>query len=290
MPEIVVETRLDSLLAEITLAFRDAGVPNAGHEARLLIERFTGANQAELISGADRAVVSADRDAALAAMRRRIAGEPLHRIFGRRAFFGIELELSPATLEPRPDTEILVDRIIPHARRIAADTGTCDLLDLGTGTGAIALAVLAEVEGVNATGVDIDEGAVAVASANARLNGLAERFRAARSDWFSAVDGKFHIIVSNPPYISAREYEALPPEVREYDPKAALLGGCDGFEAYRRIARDAGAHLHEAGVVGVEIGFRQREAVSAIFAEHCFRVSEAAHDLAGHDRVLIFCR
>lgn len=280
--------RLGALLREAAAALREAGMIEPGREARLLTEHFAGVSATEILTDPDRQIGEPAQDAVLEAVRRRIRGEPLHRIVGKRGFYGIALALSPGTLEPRPDTEILVDRIIPHARRITEQEGTCKLLDLGTGTGAIALAVLKEVDGVTALGVDIDDDAVATAVANARSNGLAGRFRAIRSDWFDSVDEEFHIIVSNPPYISAKEYAALPEEVRLFDPKTALLGGINGLEAYRAIARSAPGHLVRGGLVGVETGYSQREAVRAIFAEHGFNLVEEARDLAGHDRVLVF--
>jgi release factor glutamine methyltransferase len=288
MPETIMAVRLDVLLRKASTVLRDAGIADAGREARLLTEHLAGVNAAEFLTDPGRQIAGPAQAAVEEAVRRRAQGEPLHRIVGKRGFYGIELALSPATLEPRPDTEILVERIIPHARRITKRDGVCKLLDLGTGTGAIALAVLKEVDGATALGVDIDDDAVATAMANARSNGLAGRFRAIRSDWFGGVNEKFHIIVSNPPYISSDEYAALPEEVRLFDPKTALLGGIDGLQAYRAIARSAAGYLIPDGIVGVETGYTQRDAVMAIFAEHGFKLVEEARDLAGHDRVLLF--
>lgn len=288
MAEAVTAVRLDALLREIAAVLHEAGIGSARREARLLVEYLAGVSGNEIVSRPEREIGAHAYRAVLAAARRRAAGEPLHRIVGRRAFYGIELALSPATLEPRPDTEILVDRIIPHVRRIAAKCNECRLLDLGTGTGAIALAVLAEVPGAVATGADIHSEAVVTARENALANGLADRFKAIRSNWFEAIDEKFHVIVSNPPYISKEEYDALPEEVRRFDPKTALLGGTDGLDAYRAIAESAAAHLLAGGVLGVEIGYSQREAVTGIFEPQGLRLVEQARDLAGHDRALIF--
>jgi release factor glutamine methyltransferase len=290
MAETKEAVRLDALLRQTAAVLRGAGIADAGREARLLVQHIADISAVEALVESDFEVGEGAGEAVRGAVQRRAAGEPLHRILGRRAFYGIELTLSPATLEPRPDTEILVDRIIPHARRIAAEEGTCRLLDLGTGTGAIALAILAEVEKVVATGVDIEPGAVATALRNAHLNGLERRFRAVESNWFSGVNEKFHIIVSNPPYISGREFETLPEDVRRFDPETALLGGADGLDAYRAIAGSAAGYLERNGIIGVEIGYSQREAVTAIFSGHGFQVREQARDLAGHDRVLIFSR
>ncbi|MBO6717607.1 MAG: peptide chain release factor N(5)-glutamine methyltransferase [Rhizobiaceae bacterium] len=280
--------RLDAVLGEAAALMRGGGIADAAREARLLAAHFARVSAAQVVAASDRPIGREAHEAILTAARRRASGEPLHRIIGRRAFYGVELDLTPATLEPRPDTEILVDRIIPHVRRIMAAEGSCKVLDLGTGTGAIALALLAEVEGATAIGVDVVPEAVETAAANARLNGLEERFRALQSNWFSDVNEKFHVIVSNPPYISAEEFEALPEDVRRYEPQTALLGGADGLEAYRTIVKSAAGYLLEGGVLGVEIGHKQRESVSAIFAGHGFRVIEQACDLGGRDRVLVF--
>lgn len=280
--------RLDALMRDVALLLGEAGIENHRREARLLLEHFGGADAAEILANRDRVMTPEICEAAFAAARRRAGGEPLHRIIGRRAFYDVDLTLSPATLEPRPDTEILVDRIIPHARRIIASRGACRLLDLGTGTGAIALAVLKEVDGVTALGVDIAEGAVAVARENAQINGLGERFETMTSDWFVGVNEKFHIIVSNPPYIADSEFASLPDDVRRFDPKTALIGGEDGLEAYRAIAQSAADYLLPDGIIGVEIGHTQREAVSALFATQGYTLIEHARDLAGQDRALLF--
>lgn len=290
MAKTVIGPAAGVLARRIAEQLRAAGIENAAQDARVLVAHFAGVTLTELVAGADRSIDAVTAEHVLAAAERAAAGEPLFRILGRRAFYGVELELTPETLDPRPDTEILVDRIIPHARRITASCGSCNLLDLGTGTGAIALAVLKEVDGATALGVDISAGAVEAANANARSNGLEKLFRAVVSDWFSDVNEIFHIIVSNPPYISASEYASLPENVRHFDPKSALLGGVDGLAAYRAIAASAAGYLHAEGLVGVEIGYSQHEAVCDVFEQHGFRHFESASDLAGHDRVLLFRR
>ena len=147
------------------------------------------------------------------ALARRLAGEPVHRIFGFRDFYGLRLTLSPATLEPRPDTETLVDAMLPFLRAVASREGRCRILDLGTGTGAIALALASQVTEAEVTATDISDEALATAAGNAADAGLADRFIPLHSDWFSAIGGKFHAIVSNPPYIPKEEIDGLQAEV-----------------------------------------------------------------------------
>ena len=170
-------------------------------EARMIVEHFTGTGRADAIS-APRQPVAADVVARIEdALARRLAGEPVHRIFGYRDFYGLRLKLSPETLEPRPDTETLVDAMLPFLREVARREGRCRILDLGTGTGAIGLALASQIPEAVVTATDISAEALATAAGNAADAGLADRFIPLRSDWFSAIDGKFHAIVSNPPYI-----------------------------------------------------------------------------------------
>ena len=222
------------------------------------------------------------------AVARRLAGEPVHRILGYRDFYGLRLRLSSETLEPRPDTETLVELVLPFVRLIAARRGGVRLLDLGTGSGAIALALLEAVASARAVAADISPGALETAACNADILGLGERFDPKLSDWFDRIEGRFDVIVSNPPYIPTGDLAGLDVEVREHDPNLALDGGTDGLDAYRRIARDAGAHIAEGGRVAVEIGHDQRDGVTKLFASHGLELVGCAQDLAGHDRALMF--
>lgn len=282
--------RLVDLLAETRASLSEAGIENASLDARLLVEHFSSTTRADAISRPDTPIDAATVASVRAAIARRIAGEPVHRILGFREFYGLRLTLSPETLEPRPDTETLVDAVLPHLRQIAARGEPCRILDLGTGTGAIALALLAEVPEATAVGADISADALATASRNAVENGLAERFEAVRSDWFEKISGTFHVIVANPPYIPTKELGTLQGEVRDFDPARALDGGADGLDAYRTIAEQAKAYLEAAGRVAVEIGHTQKEAVRGLFEAAGFRIVEARSDLAGRDRVLVFTR
>ena len=275
-------------VARKRLAGRDIDDPAL--EARLIVEHFSGIERSDTIASPDR-IVPADRLALIEdALRRRLAGEPVHRIFGFRDFYGLRLKLSPDTLEPRPDTETLVDAVLPLLRDIAAREGECRVLDLGTGTGAIALAIAAQLSSAFVTATDISAGALATAAANAEDNKLSERISFALSDWFSAVNEKFHAIVSNPPYIRSGAIAGLQREVRLHDPGRALDGGTDGLGAYRRIADGAAERLMRDGVVAVEIGDGQRPDVNRIFAEAGYQAVSAHRDLAGTERVLTFAR
>jgi release factor glutamine methyltransferase len=202
------------------------------------------------------------------------------RIVGRKEFYGIEVELSPDTLVPRPDTETLVDAVLATRRHEDAVA----ILDLGTGSGAILLALLAELPNATGVGVDLSEGAVAAARGNAARLGLAERAAFAVGDWAAGIDRRFDVVVANPPYIESEAIAGLPVEVRDHDPHLALDGGADGLDAVRAILPDLDRVLAENGAAFVEIGFGQGPAVARLAAENRF-VSTFRRDLAGIERV-----
>jgi release factor glutamine methyltransferase len=280
--------KLAALLAEARASLAASGIDDPNLDARLIVEHFSATTQVDAIGRPDIPVGAEAVDSIRLAIARRAAGEPVHRILGFREFYGLRLNLSSETLEPRPDTETLVDAVLPHLRQLAATVGACRILDLGTGTGAIALALLAEVPAATAVGADISADALATANRNAKENGLSGRFQTVQSDWFEKISGSFHVIVANPPYIPSEELKTLQDEVRNFDPARALDGGADGLDAYRTIAARAKVYLKAAGRLAVEIGHTQREAVRRLFEAAGFRIVEARKDLAGRDRVLVF--
>ncbi len=279
---------LGGLLRLARKRLEEAGVEQAALDARLIVEHFSQTSRADALSRPDMAVTGDMAAAVGAALDRRLAGEPVHRILGFREFYGLKLALSPDTLEPRPDTETLVETVLPFARAIALRHGECRILDLGTGTGAIALALLSEAPEATAIGVDISETALATAVANANSLGLSARFSASKSNWFAEISGRYDVIVSNPPYIPSRDIETLQREVRDFDPRRALDGGEDGLDPYRILADGAEAFLRDGGVLAVEIGSTQKADVTRVFEAAGWRLAEARKDLSGNDRVLVF--
>ena len=257
-------------------------------DARLIVEHFSGTTRTQAIADPMRTVDAGAIAEIDAALKRRTSGEPVHRILGYREFYGLRLSLSPETLEPRPDTETLVEAVLPFAKATAAREGECRILDLGTGTGAVALALLSAVPEAIATGVDVSEGALATASRNAERLGFAGRFKALGSDWFAKVSGRYHVIAANPPYIPSEDIGNLQDEVRDFDPRLALDGGVDGLGPYRIIAAEAAGFLEAGGRVAVEFGHTQRNEVTEIFSAAGYRLAGAFCDLGGNDRVLVF--
>ncbi|MDW6026347.1 peptide chain release factor N(5)-glutamine methyltransferase [Mesorhizobium sp. BAC0120] len=288
MPKTEGAATLAAVLAEARRRLAAGDMDDPALEARMIVEHFTGTARKDAIATPERSVSAGEIANIDDAVNRRLAGEPVHRIFGWREFYGLRLKLSPDTLEPRPDTETLVDAVLPFVRETVRREGHCRVLDLGTGTGAIGLAIAAQVPEVIVTATDISAGSLATATGNAARLGLAARFIPRVSDWFSAVDGKFHAIVSNPPYIEAGAIAGLQLEVRLHDPVRALDGGADGLDAYRAIAAGAPEHLDENAIIAVEVGEGQGRDVALIFSEAGFRMASAHRDLAGTERALVF--
>ena len=267
-----------------------AGIDDPAPDSRLIVEHFSGTTRIQAIAEPGQTIGSAALSAVDAALRRRVAGEPVHRILGYREFYGLRLSLSAETLEPRPDTETLVDAVLPFARMTVEKLGECRILDLGTGTGAVALALLNLVPEATATGVDISPDALATAAGNARDLGLGGRFKALHSNWFEKVSGRYHVIASNPPYIPGREIGNLQDEVRDFDPHRALDGGVDGLDPYRVIAAESAGFLEPQGKVAVEIGYTQKNEIIGIFTAAGYGLAGVHRDLGGNDRVLVFER
>ena len=282
---------LANLLGDARKRLTAAGVDTAAIDARLLVEAATGASRLDLLAATDR-TVAADAAARLDGwVERRAAGEPVGRILGTASFYGFEFALGPDTLEPRPDTETLVEVALAAVRsgRIpgaSTDGAGLRLLDLGTGTGAIVVALLAKMPGASGIATDLSPGALDVARKNAARNGVGGRLDFAVGDFFAPVTGSFGLIVSNPPYIASDVISGLDREVRLHDPRLALDGGPDGLDAYRAILAGIGDHLAAGGLLAVEIGWDQGDAVAALFRTAGLMEIEVHRDLGGRERVV----
>ncbi len=260
-----------------------AGVDTPVMDARILVEAAAGATRADLLNDPHRPLSPAQAETLESHLARRERREPVAHILGCKGFWSIMLNVGPAVLTPRPDTELVVtaalERLDPQAR--------ARVLDLGIGSGAILLAVLAERPAAAGLGVDISEEALAVARDNAANLGLAPRVALLRGDWTSGLeDSGFDLVLSNPPYIPSAEIETLEPEVRSYEPRAALDGGPDGLDAYRRLAPEILRVLKPGSGFIVEIGLGQSGEVTALFAAAGAEDLEVRKDLAGHDRIV----
>ena len=261
----------------IALALKRAGISDFTFEARILIEDLAGAGDPIDEAAADRL-----NDA----LARRLAGEPLWRILGAREFWGLSFALSLGTLEPRPDSETLVEAALAHlaARRHEK----LRLLDLGTGTGCLLIASLHEFPQASGLGIDLSPDAVATATGNAARNGVSERAAFHQGNWTTGIDERFDLILANPPYIGIHEIAGLDPNVREHDPLLALDGGPDGLTAYRALAAALPGHLKPGGLAILEIGAGQEEAVVVLMTQVGLSHIDSRRDLGGHIRALVF--
>lgn len=265
-----------------------AGIEAPRREARLLVAGALGLSLSDLILRETELL--GPRAARVGEwLARRLAHEPLSRIAGERAFHGLSLRLNAATLDPRPDTETLVEAVLHVARGRPWSTPP-HILDIGTGSGAILLALLAALPEATGLGIDIAPEAVAAATDNARRLGLDGRAAFRVGDMFEGLERNFPIVVSNPPYIPSGDIPGLDPEVRLHDPLRALDGGPDGLDFYRRIAAEAPRFLEPGGLLAVEVGMGQAGDVAALFALSGLKAGEVRSDLAGIERVVMSFR
>ena len=204
--------------------------------------------------------------------------KPVSKILGYRSFWGRDFEINENVLDPRGDTETLIELIL--------DYNFENMLELGTGSGAIAITVLAERPEVTCVATDISQYALNTARTNSKRHGVQSRLKLLYSNWFDKISGSFDIIVSNPPYISSKEYAQLSAEVLKYDPKISLTLGGDGLEAYREILSQALEKLSKNGHIFLEIGYTQANAVGHLFKEAGFQQIKVHKDLGSRDRVI----
>ena len=276
-------TTASALIAKGASRLTLAGIETPQREARLLLAHLLDMAAAELALTPDRPVDVKTAGTFTDMIARREAHEPIAYIIGRRDFWSLELEVTPATLIPRPDTETLVETALKIAGHPSAPL---HILELGTGTGAILLALLAELPRADGFGVDVSEGALEIARRNAVRAGLGQRARFGLSSWWSHVSGVFDLIVSNPPYIPSAEIAGLDADVRDFEPRLALDGGPDGLGAYRAILSVAATRLAERGAVVMEVGAGQAGDVAGLMRASGLPFTATRRDLSGIERVV----
>jgi release factor glutamine methyltransferase len=251
------------VLRECTMTLTRAGVEGAGGDARRLLAAVLEAPAVSIASEPARVLTGAELARLESYVARRANREPVSRILGCRDFYGRSFTISPATLDPRPDSETL----IAAALQVAGEEGWEGprILDVGTGSGCLLVTLLCELESASGTGTDISAEALAVARGNAERLGVAKRARWLRSDLLETVAGPFHMLVSNPPYVRSGEIERLEAEVRDFDPRIALDGGADGLAFYRRLAAGLAGVVPQGWVV-LEVGYDQADSVLSVFS------------------------
>jgi release factor glutamine methyltransferase len=285
--------------------FRRRGLETPELDARLLVAHALALDHSGLAANAHRRLSLKDAGAIAALAARRLAREPFARILGRKEFWGLPLRLNADTLVPRPETETVVEAALAALASEASgqrgDSKVCAALDrdgarsralrvadLGTGSGALMLALMSELPAAFGIATDVSTAALACARDNAAALGLARRVAFVACDYGAALDGRFDLVVSNPPYVARSEIAALAPEVRDFDPRRALDGGIDGLDGYRAIAADARRLLAPGGTLVLELGAGMATAVTALLgAAGLGLAAPPRHDLAGVARALV---
>lgn len=265
-------------MAAAAARLRAAGVPDPARDARLLLAHAASVDAARvtLIAPEEIAPEIAERFEHLIALR--AVRVPVSHLVGSRAFYGRTFNINRHVLDPRPETETLIE--------LALNAPFDRVLDLGTGSGCVLVTLLAERGEARGMGVDLSEDACLQASANAVHHGVAARADIKQSNWFQTVEGRFDLIVANPPYLAASEMADVAPEVRDHEPTMALTDGLDGLSAYRIIAAQAHGYLSAQGRVLVEIGWQQGDAVCDIFRAAGWAFVAVAEDMDGRPRVV----
>lgn len=260
-----------------------AGVEGPVIDARLLVEAASGSDRAAIIADPHRPLTDEQSRTLDGYLERRIRREPVSHILGVKGFWKLLLKVTRDVLTPRPDTETVLDTVLPWFE----PDSTFTVLDLGVGSGAILLAILAERPRARGVGTDLSDEALAVARDNAANLGLNTRLTLLRGDWTGGLESdSFDLVVANPPYIPTAGIAGLAPEVRDHEPRLALDGGPDGLDAYRRLAPQILRVLKAGGRFAVEIGADQRQAVEDLFIAAGAESVTTRQDLAGRDRVV----
>lgn len=273
-------------IVEAAQILRQAGVPEARREAASLIEHLTGRDRTFLITHAETTLASSDIRRLRVLVERRAAGEPLQYITGRQDFYGLDFEVTPDVLIPRPETELLVETALELLDETEEKPLICDV---GTGSGCIPVALLHELPQAEAIGLDLSLPALLVAAHNAVRHNVRERLALVATDCLAAIDSeraRFSMLVSNPPYVAEDALSGLQREVRDHEPHVALTPGGDGLRIIRRLIKDAPLFLETGGHLLLEIGFDQHEAVGELIDSRVWKLLDIHKDLQGIPRIV----
>ncbi len=270
--------RLAAFLLNAIETLKHADIDNPQLDARLLAGHALGCDRAQLLSQSERVLTDEETSILNALLTRRVRHESVARIIGKREFWGLDFGLNKATLEPRPDSETLVEAVLRLASRNRR------LLDLGTGTGCLLLSLLHETPHATGLGIDINPRAVEQATTNAKALNLGSRASFRAGDWLNGLTEKFDLIVSNPPYIPSADIPTLMQEVCQYDPLLALDGGEDGLAPYHLLIPQLANFLNPQGHVAFEVGQGQAQQVATLLRDNGFITIATHKDLSGIER------
>jgi len=279
---------LKSLIYDGKKILSESGVKNAMDEARLIIKKTLKKTELEFITLQNKKISSKQSNLILHNFIERTKGKPISKIFGLKEFFSNEFIVNKNVLDPRPETELLVELTIKNLFKIKDKK--ISLLELGVGSGCLIISILLSLKKnkVSALGVDISNKALDIAGKNIKRFNLEKKLKLKKSDWFSEVHEKFDVIISNPPYIKTSDIKNLDKDVKFYDPLIALNGGFKGLSCFERIATDAKFYLKQNGIILLEIGFGQINSVKKIFEEMGYKIFLKEKDLQGITRVVGF--
>lgn len=267
------------------LRLQQERIESASLDGRILLEYVLSVSREQLLFSLDLPITSEQYARLKVLVEKRSKRQPIAQLIGKREFWGMNFVVSEDTLDPRPDSETLIEYVLEH---IPNRADALRVLDLGTGTGCLLLALLSELPAASGVGVDYCENALLIAKENAMALGLSGRTQFARGDWCQQVEGKFDIILANPPYIPTGVIPTLDPEVSEFEPILALDGGADGFSCYRKIMKDVPALMATNGFVAFELGMGQQGGLEEIAVENGLEAVGVKHDLIGIARCIIF--
>ena len=262
----------------------EAQIESSILDARLLLGFALGTPQERFYGSEDEILTKTQADNYIKIIERRCKREPVSRIIGTRGFWNLTLKINQSSLDPRPDSEVLIESIL---KTFPEKSDKLKFIDFGTGTGCLLLSALNEFPNSSGVGVDISKECVKIARENAALNGLSRRALFIESDWGGEVTDKFDVIIANPPYLQSDTIPTLDPEVKNFDPHIALNGGPDGLSCYRKLAPQFVAALKEKGLIFLEIGYDQMESVANIMEHSGFKCLHINQDLGKRDRCLV---
>ncbi|SRR5579859_285583 len=277
-------TSIGESLRAATARLTEAGIDGARLDARLLLAEALGKDGTWLFNHANDELDASVEAAFAALVEKRLARQPVSLILGRREFWSLDFTVTRDTLAPRPDSETLIEAVLAE---LPDRQAPLSLLDLGTGTGCLLISLLSELPNARGTGVDINPDTLAVAQGNADRLGFGARTRFIRSSWWDAIEGRFDVILSNPPYIPSGDIPGLDPEVARFEPLDALDGGADGLDAYRLLAAGVEGFLAENGVIAFEVGAGQAPDVAVLLEQAGFPLRAIRRDLAGIERCVV---
>jgi release factor glutamine methyltransferase len=285
--ELETKTLADHLRVAAT-ELEAAGIPDSRREASGLLEFAGGLSRTEVIAYPDRILGTDQTRRFLECLERRKKREPFHYITGEKEFFGLSFHVDDRVLIPRPETELLVEIGLKRLHEIDRPV----FCEVGIGSGCVSISILKSIEDAEAIGVDISISALEVAAINSRRHGVENRLKLVSSDLLTAVEGNgsFDAILSNPPYIAATEMEDLQPEVRDFEPRHALTDESSGLTLIGRIVAESERLLVDSGLLAIEIGHDQREAVETMFGDDHWTSRGFLKDLQGHERIVFATR